>query len=214
MTVVSKENGTNLSATFKLYYEDKNGKLTEYKAGGQTQEYSVTAGQTISFNDLTLTDEKNEGIEYYLVETGIPEGYAASEKDAAGLGGINNAKKDTKEIDDKNQVVYGPFNFMDKIGEGESAEIRLDQSATINNVEQKVPVIVEKEDSYTGKHVAGNRSAYGFTHTLQTSNKRLRGNTAEMPMKAGFSRSRSAKNQTFGINTFGYPRKQRLSRKS
>lgn len=157
MTVVSKENGTNLSATFKLYYEDKNGKLTEYKAGGQTQEYSVTAGQTISFNDLTLTDEKNEGIEYYLVETGIPEGYAASEKDAAGLGGINNAKKDTKEIDDKNQVVYGPFNFMDKIGEGESAEIRLDQSATINNVEQKVPVIVEKEDSYTGKHVAGTK---------------------------------------------------------
>lgn len=157
MTVVSKENGTNLSATFKLYYKDENGNLTEYKVGGQVQEYSVTAGQTISFNDLLLTGENNAGIEYYLVETNIPEGYAASEKDAAGLGGINNAKKDTKEIDGKNQVVYGPFNFMDKIGEGESEEIRLDQSATINNVEQKVPVVVNKEDSYTGKHVAGTK---------------------------------------------------------
>ncbi len=98
MTVVSKENGTNLSATFKLYYEDKNGNLTEYKAGGQTQEYSVTAGQTISFNDLTLTDEKNEGIEYYLVETDIPEGYAASEKDAADWAALITLKKIRKKL--------------------------------------------------------------------------------------------------------------------
>lgn len=205
MTVVSKENGTNLSATFKLYYEDENGSLTEYTGGGQTQEYSVTAGQTISFNDLPLTDEKNEGIEYYLVETGIPEGYAPSAKDANGLGGINNAKKDTKEIDGENQVVYGPFNFMDEVGEGDSAEIRLDQSAIINNVEQKVPVVVNKEDSYTGKYVAGTKYTISrATDGATTDSGALVVSETEIPENGSFQKLDPG--YKYEVNETAYPK--------
>lgn len=141
-----------LSATFTLYYKDEeNGTVTQYG----TQTYTVNAGGTVNIIDLPLTGDNSVSREYYLVETAKPEGYESSDKDSAGLDGINAAKKTQIIINGQSTEAYGPFNFTEPIGEKDSEKIELEQTATINNVKQKVPVVVKKVDSYDNTFVPG-----------------------------------------------------------
>ena len=68
-------------------------------------------------------------------------------------GGTNGGSWTTLEIDGKETKAFGPFNFNEKIES--TGRIELNQSATISNVEQKVPVVVKKVNSYTEDFVPG-----------------------------------------------------------
>lgn len=137
-------NSDTLTACFDLYYREGSG--TDYKKYN-TDPYTVAAGKTVSITDLPRTTGTS-GRYYYLVETSSAEGYELSGK-TQGFDGNNNAERTTINVGGQDLTAYGPFNFTD----GEV--IRLQQSITFDNVEQKVPVVVEKSDSYTGEFVDG-----------------------------------------------------------
>lgn len=145
MTVSQDE---NLTASFDLYYtEGEDGTLVPYN----TDSYTLASGDTLTITDLPRTSN-GEDRYYYLVEntTGNTD-YLASEDDSAG---INGAAEVTLTIDGNQVTAYGPFNFTEEMTEG-SDDIVLAQSITINNVEQKVPVVVRKQNSYTNAFVPG-----------------------------------------------------------
>ncbi|OUQ48606.1 Spy0128 family protein [Lachnoclostridium sp. An118] len=134
------------TATFELYYKNgEKGTLTKY---GDSS-YEVSAGNPLTIRDLPRT-EGSEDRYYYLVETELPEGYGASQED---LSGNNAAERTTVTINEKELTAYGPFNFTEEMKEGSG--VVLAQDITIANVEQKVPVVVKKENSYTHSFVAG-----------------------------------------------------------
>lgn len=151
--------GSNLTATFALYYSTKDD-------GTELQPYQnitkdVKAGTSVKFKDLPRTIDGN-AVYYYLVETSAPDGYAPSQKDKEKLARQNQAKLLTQivSVGNKQCPVYGPFNFTEEISTGSSGgsantEIVLDQTAIINNVEQKVPLLVKKKNSYDKNFVKG-----------------------------------------------------------
>lgn len=139
---------SNLTASFDLYYVDNDGTPVRFNLAP----YTVAAGKSITITDLPRTGTNNASREYYLVET-LAEGYDVSTT----VGGTNGGSWTTLEIDGKQTKAFGPFNFSEKIGEGDKARIELEQSATISNVEQKVPVVVKKVNSYTDDFVPGAR---------------------------------------------------------
>lgn len=141
---------TNLTASFDLYYQD--GESEELKKYNE-EPYTVTAGGKISITDLPRTGENGAERKYYLVETKGTDGYIPSGKKPAGK---NDAQKKELTIGNQKAEAYGPFNFSKKLAAED--RIVLEQSVTIDNVEQKVPVVVKKVNSYTNEFVAG--SAY------------------------------------------------------
>ena len=159
--------GSDLTATFALYYStSKDGTdLQPYQINGVTVAETVQAGKSVGFNDLPRKIN-GEAVYYYLVETSASDGYAPSRGDKAKLTGQNQATLTDKTVEiavdteTKQCPVYGPFNFTEAISTGssggnENAEIILDQTAIIKNVEQKVPLLVEKVNSYDDTFVPG-----------------------------------------------------------
>lgn len=137
-------NSEDLTASFDLYYkEGNNSTYIKYN----TDSYTVKAGKTISITDLPRTTGET-GRYYYLVETSTTDGYALSAK-TDGFAGTNSAEKTTISVAGQNLPAYGPFNFT------EGDDIKLQQSITIDNVQQKVPVVVKKVNSYTNGFVSG-----------------------------------------------------------
>ena len=130
----------DLTATFDLYYKDGSDELKKYEEGSS---YTVAAGQSVSITDLPRTGDGGADREYWLVETSSQEGYKPSEN----VTGTNAASGQTLNIDGKDQTAFGPFNFNKSLEEGKE-NIVLEQSVTISNVEQKVPVVVKKVNSY------------------------------------------------------------------
>nr|WP_076780160.1 FctA domain-containing protein [Lachnoclostridium phocaeense] len=138
---------TTLTATFDLYYQNgKGGEFKKYNTGS----YQVTGSQGVTIKDLPRV-EGNEDRYYYLVETGFPNGYGESEKAPTG---DNGASKTTIQIGQETKTAYGPFNFTEEMKNGTN-EVVLAQSITIANVEQKIPVVVQKQDIYTQQFVPG-----------------------------------------------------------
>ena len=133
-----------LTASFDLYYVDDNGTPVKFNLAP----YTVAAGKSITITDLPRTGTNNASRKYYLVET-VAEGYDVS----ATVSGTNGGSWTTLEIGGKETKAFGPFNFNEEIA-GKN-EIVLNQSATISNVEQKVPVVVKKINSYTDDFVPG-----------------------------------------------------------
>lgn len=158
---VQQNNDGSLSASFDLYA--KKGDVVEKV---NTAPYTVTNnadGKSITINDLprTYLSDTGEGaaeqpIEYYLVETSP----SATDYISSEAGGVNTAEKITLNVpsvgEGGNQTetveAYGPFNFTQEINTGtdesQELEIVLEQSITINNVKNKIPVVVKKFDSY------------------------------------------------------------------
>ena len=134
----------DLTASFDLYYVDGNEKPVKFNLAP----YTVAAGKSITITDLPRTGTNDASREYYLVET-VAEGYDVS----ATVSGTNGGSWTTLEIGGKETKAFGPFNFNEEIA-GKN-EIVLNQSATISNVEQKVPVVVKKINSYTDDFVPG-----------------------------------------------------------
>lgn len=135
----------DLTASFDLYY--KEGKDSQEYKKFNTESYTVTAGKTLSITDLPRTTGETPRY-YYLVEASSTDGYALSGK-TEGFEGTNSAEKTTINVNGQDLTAYGPFNFT------EGDDIQLQQSITIDNVEQKVPVAIRKVNSYTGKFVEG-----------------------------------------------------------
>ena len=133
-----------LTASFDLYYVDDNGTPVKFNLAP----YTVAAGKSITITDLPRTGTNNASRKYYLVET-VAEGYDVS----ATVSGTNGGSWTTLEIGGKETKAFGSFNFNEEIA-GKN-EIVLNQSATISNVEQKVPVVVKKINSYTDDFVPG-----------------------------------------------------------
>lgn len=134
----------NLTASFDLYYVDNDGTPVRFNLAP----YTVAAGKSITITDLPRTGTNDASREYYLVET-LAEGYDVSTT----VGGTNGGSWTTLEIDGKQTKAFGPFNFNEKIES--TGRIELNQSAIISNVEQKVPVVVKKVNSYTDDFVPG-----------------------------------------------------------
>lgn len=172
--------GTELTATFKVYYRDgaTTGSLTEYKVGNNPVEYKLTPGQTVTIKDLPRTGANGAQRYYYLVETAVSDAsYASSDK---ALQGNNGAEKQTETIGEQSCDVYGPFNFTEPMKEG-SNEVVLKQSVTIDNVKQEYPVIIKKVNSYnTDEFVPG--ASYGIYEKSDTTNN---GTGATQPVQSG-----------------------------
>lgn len=157
--------GSNLTATFALYYSTKDDRTELQPYQNITKD--VKAGTSVKFKDLPRTIDGN-AVYYYLVETSAPDGYAPSpsQKDKKNFLGKNqaalldNTLKVMVNEEERDCPVYGPFNFTEEISTGSSGgtvntEIVLDQTAIIKNVEQKVPLLVKKENSYDKTFVKG-----------------------------------------------------------
>ena len=101
-----------------------------------------------------------------MVETaGGTEGYELSSK-TSGFAGTNIAEKTTITVGGEELTAFGPFNFTE--GFGDSKSIQLQQSITIDNVEQKVPVVISKEDYYSKAFVSGTRySIYEYDENAE-----------------------------------------------
>lgn len=155
---MTKNTSADLEASFDLYYKNgPDGELVKYNEEGS---YTVTAAQPLTISDLPRTetmDDVTYGRYYYLVETAAEDGYAPSA--TADLRGTNTAERTNLSVGEGGTDVeaYGPFNFTETLSqdEGGTGRIELAQSVTITNVEQKVPVVVKKEDSYKGTYVSG-----------------------------------------------------------
>lgn len=136
-----KESTTQKEATFDLYYKDGDGAF---------QKYNSTSYTTDSSGNLTITDLPTSGASgarsYYLVEQGIA-GYKLTDDVQSGDGF---AYSFTTQIN--GQPAVGPFTFTEERSGG---KLDLSRAVTLTNVEQKVPVIVKKEDFYTGDFVKG-----------------------------------------------------------
>ena len=154
---MTKNTSADLEASFDLYYKNgPDGELVKYNDAP----YKVTAAQPLTISDLPRTetmDDVTYGRYYYLVETAAEDGYAPSA--TADLRGTNTAERINLSVGEGGTDVeaYGPFNFTETLSqdEGGTGRIELAQSVTITNVEQKVPVVVKKEDSYKGTYVSG-----------------------------------------------------------
>ena len=137
---ITETKAQDLTATFELYYKDGSDGLKKYEEGSS---YTVAAGQSVSITDLPRTGEGGADREYWLVETSSQEGYKPSEN----VTGTNAASGQTLEIGGETKTAFGPFNFNKSLEAGEQ-KIVLEQSVTISNVEQKVPVVVKKVNYY------------------------------------------------------------------
>lgn len=155
---MTKNTSADLSASFDLYYKNgPDGKLVKYNEEGS---YTVTAAKSLTISDLPRTETINDVTYdryYYLVESATEDGYAPS--GTADLSGINTAERTSLPVGENgtNVEAYGPFNFAEVLSQdkGGTGRIELAQSVTITNVEQKVPIVVEKEDSYKDTYVSG-----------------------------------------------------------
>ena len=167
-----------LTASFDLYY--KEGDSTEY-IKFNTESYTVTAGKTVSITDLPRTTG-NTARYYYLVETSSTDGYALSGR-TEGFAGTNSAEKTTITVDGEKLTAYGPFNFTD------GDDIQLQQSITIDNVEQKVPVVVKKVNSYTDEFVEGAQYAiYEYDENVDGHKGKEVINSTEIPSAGDFTK--------------------------
>ena len=167
-----------LTASFDLYYKEADS--TEY-IKFNTESYTVTAGKTVSITDLPRTTG-NTARYYYLVETSSTDGYALSGK-TEGFAGANSAEKTTITVDGEKLTAYGPFNFTD------GDDIQLQQSITIDNVEQKVPVVVKKVNSYTDEFVEGAQYAiYEYDENVDGHKGKEVINSTEIPSAGDFTK--------------------------
>lgn len=127
---------TGQQSTFTLYQK---------VAGSDEAAQQVGEPQTFTgsfqFTDLPRTNEQDKTYEYYLVETPV-EGYLP---DTTGTQPIT-IPDGTKEVQ-----AWGPITFV-----GEGAQVaNLDQTLTVSNYAQTLPVTVKKADSVSGAFVAG-----------------------------------------------------------
>ena len=139
------------TADFDLYYrEGSSGNYVKYN----TDSYQISAGGTITIADLPRTGTGGDRY-YYLVETPVTD-YEIFE-DETGDKNVNGASRTTITVDGDSLTAYGPFNFTEGMGgEGQNKDkIELEQEITFSNVQQKVPLVVKKENSYTGAFVSG-----------------------------------------------------------
>lgn len=139
---------TGKTANFDLYYTE-DGK-TYTKVNDENAPYQVSAGGTITIKDLDRTGDNGDR-DYYLVEQSV-----AGYKTFIGKGqGDNHAASETTiTYGGQNLTAYGPFNFTKPMN-GSDGTIELAQAITFDNVEQKSPVAVKKENSYTKGFVSG-----------------------------------------------------------
>ena len=133
---------TNQTASFDLYYQDENGAF---------HKYNTTSYTTDSSGKLTITDLPTSGTggavrSYYLVEQEIT-GYKLMTDVQSGDGFTYSS---ATTIAGKPAV--GPFVFTAKTSSG---KLDLSRAVTLTNVEQKVPVIIKKVNSYTNAFVPG-----------------------------------------------------------
>ncbi len=146
-TISGMSTVTDKTASFDLYYREGNsGTYTKYNESP----YQVSAGGTITITDLDRTGTSGDRY-YYLVEQSV-DGY----KTFIGEGkeDRHHASEVTITYGGERLTAYGPFNFTEGMnGAGESIE--LEQKITFDNVEQKYPVAVKKENSYTHGFVSG-----------------------------------------------------------
>lgn len=140
------------TAAFDLYYRE-GGSSTYVKYN--TESYQINAGGTITVTDLPRTGTGGARY-YYLVETPVT-GYEIFEDETDGKN-VNSASKTTITVDGDSLTAYGPFNFTEGMS-GEEEDIVLAQEITFSNVQQKVPLVVKKENSYTGAFVSGAKYA-------------------------------------------------------
>lgn len=164
---ITETKAQDLTATFELYYKDGSDGLKKYEEGSS---YTVAAGQSVSITDLPRTGDGGADRAYWLVETSSKEGYKPSEN----VTGTNAASGQTLNIDDKDQTAFGPFNFNKSLEEGKE-NIVLEQSVTISNVEQKVPVVVKKVNSYNV-----NQFVPGAGYTIYEYNETAEGNKGDL----------------------------------
>lgn len=165
---MSVNESSQATANFDLYY--KVGKdSSDYIKWNQDGSYTLKAGGSLTIEDLHRTQgqvEEGADLYYYLVETaGGTEGYELSSK-TSGFAGTNIAEKTTITVGGEELTAFGPFNFTE--GFGDSKSIQLQQSITIDNVEQKVPVVISKEDYYSKAFVSGTRySIYEYDENAE-----------------------------------------------
>lgn len=151
-SMVQAETGP-VTATFDLYYKEGEDSTTYTKFNEVS--YKVKAGETLSITDLPRTMDGHDRY-YYLVETSSSNDYKLSEKDS-NFPGINVASKTTITVGDETLTAFGPFNFTEELEEGQGVE--LEQSITIDNVKQEVPVLIKKADAYDGTWVDNTKFA-------------------------------------------------------
>ena len=136
--IVLNSQGTKVEA------KDETATFDLYKKVGETftkvneNSYTTDASGKITVTDLPVMDG-NAAIEYYWVETSA-EGYL-QESD----------KTDTITVDGTSLTAVGPFTFLTNTAE---AGANLTQSASVTNVEQKVPVKIQKQNG-NNQYVAG-----------------------------------------------------------
>lgn len=165
---MSVNKSSQATANFDLYYTV--GKdSSDYIKWNQDGSYTLKAGESLTIEDLHRTQgQVDEGADlyYYLVETaGGTEGYELSSK-TSGFAGTNIAEKTTITVGGEELTAFGPFNFTEGFGDRKS--IQLQQSITIDNVEQKVPVVISKEDYYSKAFVSGTRySIYEYDENAE-----------------------------------------------
>ncbi len=136
-----EESTTQKEAAFDLYYKDGDGKYQRYNA--EEKPYTTSSGK-LTITDLPTSGESGAVRSYYLVEQKITDYELTGVKSGDGF----DYSFDT-EIDGKPAV--GPFNFKAEAND----KTDLSRAVTLTNVEQKVPVVIKKEDSYTHTFVSG-----------------------------------------------------------
>lgn len=139
-----KKTGTTPEASFNLYQENAAGKLEPYSG----DVYSTQNG-VLEITDLPRTQSDGTAVQYYLVEQSVT-GYVAD----ANQTGNNTAAPawQSKELAAGGSVMaWGPFDFT---AQGQS-ESNLEQTITVKNYENKIGVVVTKENSITHQYVSG-----------------------------------------------------------
>ncbi len=140
-------NAGGLEASFTLYCQSGSGPVTE--AGTYT-----TVNGVVTALDLLINDADGNNIQYYWAEAGRSDDYEPAET----AGGTTEKNLVDLKLSDGNSIkAYGPYSFNDVIpsSDGTGGEKVINQEITVSNIQQKVPVVVKKADSYSGAFVPG-----------------------------------------------------------
>lgn len=160
-----KKTGTTQEASFKLYQENAAGKLELYSG----DVYNTQSG-VLEITDLPRTQSDGTAVQYYLVEESVT-GYVAD----ANQTGDNTAESAWQQKDlaaGGSVMAWGPFDFTPQ-GESES---NLEQTITVKNYENKIGVVVTKEDSITHQYVSG--AAFSIYEGTNDQGPQVEGNVA------------------------------------
>lgn len=126
-------------ASFTLYTKNTDGKLMQY----DTESYTTSNGQ------LEITNLPRDK-EYYLVENAVA-GYVADPAQTGNNTARDEAQKMTLADGVTEVTAWGPFDFE---SDGTNPA-KLDQTITVNNYQNKIGIIVKKQDSITNAFVSG-----------------------------------------------------------